>query len=107
MAPRPRKRPVIGKGAGPKRQKGHPRPVVPFRPPQDLEEYLNDANAKGNPKTDVIVKALRLGRDAAAELGAEWWEVERRANVEQVSVGAMVGRLVLSALNAERKHKKP
>lgn len=96
---------VFSKGQGPKRQKGG-KPVVPFRPPKDVEDYLNEGLSKGNPKTDTILKALRLLRDSGTAMGIDWWEMERRANVAQVSIGTMLGRLALEGMYCEKKGKR-
>ncbi len=95
---------VIPTGGGPKRrQKGNPKRVVTFRAPEDVDDFLTLAKEGGQDQTDIVVKAIRVSRDAAAEMGPEWWEVEKRANVEGVPIGKMLARLALAGLKGSKR----
>lgn len=80
------------------RQKGVRRAQVTYRPPKDVEVYLDALDEKGQPKMDVITRAIRLLRDVTAELGLEWWEIEKRAAANEVTAGTMLAKLAKDAL---------
>lgn len=86
----------------PTRVQGVRKPMVGFRAPQDVQQYLDAVEDK----TDVMVQGVRLIRDLREELGPDWWEVERRAKVEGVSVGAVLGQLAFAQLKSEKKLPK-
>lgn len=49
-------------------------------------------------KTTVVCDCIVAVRDVRSTLGDDWYEVERQARVEDVSVGTVLGRLAQAAL---------
>lgn len=88
------------------RQIGHPKPMWTVRPPQNVEEWVNDRVRRGYVKNQVLGELMELGIDMIDGLGADYYEVERRAKVEGVSVGTIVARLVKEALSPSEKKRK-
>lgn len=76
---------------------------IGFRPPPDLVDYIEKNEAAGYTKTAVILRAVTIARDTAEQLGDEWWEIEKRANMEGVGPGVILGRLALEALSSKRR----
>ncbi len=73
-----------------------------FRPPDALRAYVEARVRDGYKKTTVLVSLLEMAMGAVVELGADYFEIERRAKVEGVSAGAMVARLAREGM----RHKK-
>jgi hypothetical protein len=100
------KRPGAGeKPARQKRDAANPKRVVSFKIPEHLLAYVQSLEGKGYSRTAVFVIALQLAKDVSDTMGAEWWEVEKRANVANVPPGQMLARLALAALESERKKR--
>lgn len=99
--PKVLRKPVFSPKSGKKREKGVAKPAVSFRSPEDVIEWLKSLEAKGHDRTDVIVTALRVGRDVSARIGDKWYEVEYRAKREGVEPGEMLAQLALVAIAAE------
>lgn len=87
-----------------KRQSGDQKKVkqIAFRPPPELNEYIEKSEAGGYTKTAVVLRSMQIARDAVETLGDEWWEIEKRANLEGVGPGVILGRLALEALAKRR-----
>lgn len=89
-----------------KREKGKPRRQLGLRVGGRILEWVEEGEDAGFTATAAVLKGLEVSIDASDELGDAWWEVERRANLEGLSPGTMLGRLAKAALEAERKPGK-
>lgn len=85
-----------------KRVRGVQKPMIGFRVPSHLQTYIEKVESRGYQRSEVVVEALEVTKDAGEVLGDEWFEIERRAKVEEVSVGTMLGRLAKLALKSKR-----
>ncbi len=85
-------------GQQPRRQKGGRKKQMAFRPPQELSEYIESAEATGRTLTEVLIKMLTVAKDCAEGLGVDWYELERLASVEGTTPGAVLARLAKAAL---------
>ena len=74
-----------------------------FRSPPDLDHYIKSAEEGGYDKTEVIVRMLTLAKDVADQLETDWLEIERRAALEKVRPGVIVGRLVKELIARGRR----
>lgn len=72
-----------------------------FRPPADIDAYMDEALASGGSRSALIVEALGVLRDARRHLGADWHEVVRLAAVANVSPGRMLARLARRSLRRQ------
>jgi hypothetical protein len=63
--------------------------------------------AAGHDKTEIIVTALRVGRDVSERIGERWYEVEYRAKRNGVEPGAMLADLALTAIELESASPHP
>lgn len=100
MAKAPRK-PVFSPKSGKKREKGVAKPAVSFRSPEDVVSWLDEMEATNHDRTEVIVTALRVGRDVAKRIGDKWYEIEYRAKRKSLQPGEMLAELALTAIEAE------
>lgn len=89
------------------RKKGVRKDLVAFRCPEDVKAHLAKLQERGADRTEVIVKSIRVAKDVSERMGAEWWEVERRANVAGAAPGEILADLALSALALEKSPKPP
>ncbi len=92
---RPKKRRPKGSGK---------RPSIGFRMPEDIAGYILEGVERGSDKTELAIEAIRTHIEAKRVMGDDWWDVERRAKVENVSIGVMLGRIVQAALKQPKKH---
>lgn len=72
--------------------------MIGFRPPPELLSFITEAEAAGYTKTAVVLRCVEIAKDVIDAMGDDWWEVERRANVEKVGPGVVLSRLALEAL---------
>ncbi len=80
------------------------RDLIAFRPPSDIDAYIEEVKSRGYVMSDVIVKLLRLGIEMESQLSeADLERVSSMARIKDVSVGTMLGRLALEGL---AKHPK-
>lgn len=79
-----------------------PKRALQVRVGGELREWVEDAEEAGLTTSMVLVRALELARDLSAALGDDWWELERRAKVEGLSEGALLGRMLRAALESEK-----
>lgn len=102
------RKPVFSPKTGKGREKGAPKPSVSFRSPEDLVQWIKKMEESGFDKTDLIVTALRVGRDVASRIGDKWFEIEYRAKRKGVAPGAMLAELALAAIATEdEEHPSP
>lgn len=91
----------------PKKKEGDPKPVIGFRCPVDVLEWLRKLKQEGHDQSQTIVTALRVGRDVATRIGDKWFEVEYRALRRDIPPGVMLAELALAAITAERNGGAP
>ncbi len=87
---------------GKKRERGAPKPGISFRSPEDVVAWLAKMELAGHDRTEVIVTALRVGRDVAERIGDRWYEIEYRARRKGIEPGGMLAELALAAIEAEQ-----
>lgn len=86
------------------RQTGKPRPFWGFRPTAEIEEFVESSvERERTEKSSFIVGCLEVCQSARAELGDEWFEIERQAKVEGVLPGTILGRLARAGVEKGRK----
>lgn len=90
----------------PPRAKKGKKPLVAFRPPPDLESYLEEMKDRGYGHTEVVVHLMRVGRDAEAEASVDLARMQAIASAEGLTVGRMLGRLAKAGLVAREKDGK-
>lgn len=71
-----------------------------------LRDWVEDAEDAGLTTSMVLVRSLELARELSVELGDEWWELEKRAKVEGVSEGTLIGRMLKGLLESESTHRR-
>ncbi len=66
-----------------------------FRPPADLDAYIEKEVAEGGiGRSSLIIHMLETARDVRLELGDDWHEITRIAAVEKSTPGKVLARLV-------------
>lgn len=83
--------------------KGADRMTIAFRVPDDLLPLFEELKRKGYGNTEIALRLIRLGRDVEAAVGADLAALERAARIEDVELGAAIGRLAVAGLAAEEK----
>lgn len=96
-------------GSGPKvrqrREEGDLRKIkmIGFRPPPELLGFIEKREADGYTKTAVVLRCVELAKEIIETMGDDWWEIERRGNVEKVGPGVVLGRLAQQMLGPRKK----
>lgn len=80
------------------RSRGKRKPQFFFRPPDHLRDHIEDVEQAGYTRTEVIVKMLDFAKDAADELGADWYALEHRAAVDGTTPGTLAGQILKQSL---------
>lgn len=89
------------KAAGPAKP---PMRMWGFRMTESALAFLREtALRERRPQSVVALRCIEDVRDARAELGPEWFELERQASLESVSAGAMLGKIVRAALEKGKR----
>jgi hypothetical protein len=94
----PRNRVIPPSKSGKRRKKGVRKPLIAFRCPDDLLTYIQSKETDRIDRTEVILKLLQVAKDAAETMGPLWWQVEYRANMDEVFPGVVLGQLAIAAL---------
>src|SRR3954464_11477046 len=80
-----------------------PRPVWTYRPTHELRDYIEDRIEHGHEKTEVAVGLMEVALHLIRELGDDYYEVERRAKVDEVATGTVLARLVREGMKHSKK----
>lgn len=86
-----------------KRDDKDPKRTFAVRLGGEIRDWVEQADEAGVGTTSIIIKALETAMGLSSELGNLWWEVERRARVDGVNEGVVIGRLLKSALEPKKK----
>ena len=75
-----------------------------FRPTPEAMAFIDSTAERDRVnKTDVVCDCVLGIRDVRDALGDDWYEIERQARVENVTVGAVLGRVLKTSLERGRK----
>lgn len=96
----PRKRVSLFK---PKPKPRGRKPLVGFKAPDDVVQYLERARANNWAITDVVLRLVRLGMDAEQELGEDLEAIEEMARTAGLSEGRMIGQLAKKSVGRRPK----
>ncbi len=85
------------------RKRGERKPQVAFRAPKHIEELLERREREGHSKTDTVLDLAQLAYDIQAELGPDYFEIERISKVEGLAPGKIIAGWARSTLERRRK----
>ena len=95
----------LPRNSRPMRRDGSPKKLIGFKAPEAMRLFVEQrADAESVGLSDIVRDGAVLYKELFEKLGAEWFEIRRRAGVAGVSFGSIVASLTRAALEYERRN---